>query len=87
MRAFFPDPRRRAVMMTHAKRTFPLSKLAIWVSTKWRARRARRIEEETLLSLSALEPKLLNDIGLDIGNLSARLARANAAQLQDGEDD
>ncbi|WP_162918865.1 hypothetical protein [Taklimakanibacter deserti] len=47
----------------------PLGRFAAWVNTKWRARRARRLEEETMACLSAMDAKLLNDIGMDIGKL------------------
>jgi hypothetical protein len=42
------------------------------------ARRARRLEEETVVCLSAMDSKLLNDIGMDIGTLGD-LANENAA--------
>ncbi len=48
----------------------PLGKFADWVNTKWQARRARRLEEETVVYLSAMDTKLLNDIGMDIGTLT-----------------
>ena len=47
----------------------PLSKLATWVTAKWEARRARRSEEEALDLLRAMEPKLLDDIGVNITKL------------------
>jgi hypothetical protein len=47
----------------------PLGRLASWVNTKWQARRARRIEEETVACLSTMDVKLLNDIGVDFGKL------------------
>lgn len=48
----------------------PLGRFAAWVNTRWQARRARRLEEETVACLSTMDTKLLNDIGMDIGTLS-----------------
>jgi hypothetical protein len=48
----------------------PLGKFAAWVNTRWQARRIRRLEEETVVYLSAMDTKLLNDIGMDIGTLA-----------------
>jgi hypothetical protein len=48
----------------------PLGRLTAWVNTKWLARRARRLEEETVVYLSTMDSKLLNDIGMDIGTLA-----------------
>lgn len=47
----------------------PLGKFARWVNTRWHARRARLREEDALLYLSELEPKLLNDIGVNFNRL------------------
>jgi hypothetical protein len=47
----------------------PLGRLAAWVNAKRQARRARRIEEETIEFLRAMGPELRNDIGVDIGKL------------------
>lgn len=47
----------------------PLGRFATWVNTKWQARRARRLEEETVACLSAMDARLLNDIGVDISKL------------------
>lgn len=47
----------------------PLGKFTAWVNTKWQARRARRREEETVACLSAMDMKLLNDIGMDLDKL------------------
>jgi uncharacterized protein YjiS (DUF1127 family) len=70
-------------MNTHANRPrahhpslSPMGRVAAWVSTKWRARRAHRLEEETVACLSAMDTKLLNDIGMDIGKLG-ELTREN----------
>jgi uncharacterized protein YjiS (DUF1127 family) len=65
-------------MNAHADRTLvrrqsrhsPLGRFTRWVNTKWRAHRARRLEEETVVYLSAMDSKLLNDIGVDIGTLA-----------------
>jgi hypothetical protein len=48
----------------------PLGRFAAWVNTKRQARRARRLEEETVVYLSAMDTKLLNDIGMDAGTLT-----------------
>lgn len=56
-------------LASHHSRLTPLGKLTAWVITKCRARRARRLEEETVACLSAMDSKLLNDIGVDIGKL------------------
>jgi hypothetical protein len=48
----------------------PLGRFAAWVNTKWQARRARRLEEETVVYLCTMDSKLLNDIGMDIGTLA-----------------
>ena len=47
-----------------------LGRLAAWVNAKWRARRVRRLEEETVVFLRAMDAKLVNDIGMDIDRLS-----------------
>lgn len=47
----------------------PLSKFAAWMNAKWEARRARRTQEEAIDFLRAMEPKLLEDIGVDINKL------------------
>jgi hypothetical protein len=64
-------------MNTHAHRPLarrqanltPLGRFAAWVNTRWQARRARRLEEETVACLSTMDVKLLNDIGVDFGKL------------------
>jgi hypothetical protein len=50
----------------------PFGRIAAWVSARMRARRTRRMEEETIVCLSTIEPKLLNDIGVETGNLHER---------------
>jgi hypothetical protein len=47
----------------------PLSRVAAWVGRRLRARRARRLEEETVVCLSGMDTKLLNDIGVELGKL------------------
>jgi hypothetical protein len=47
-----------------------LGRLAAWVNAKWRARRARRLEEETVVCLSTMDAKLIHDIGMDVDRLS-----------------
>ncbi len=44
----------------------PLGRLAAWFNAKWEARRARLAEEDAVEFLRAMEPKLLDDIGVDI---------------------
>jgi hypothetical protein len=57
-------------MNAHANHSSPmLARFATWVNTKWQARRARRLEEETVVYLSAMDAKLMNDIGMDIDRL------------------
>jgi hypothetical protein len=46
-----------------------MGKFAVWLSRKLQARRDRRLEEETVVCLSAMDTKLVNDIGVDIGKL------------------
>ncbi len=50
----------------------PFGRVAAWVGARLRARRARRMEEQTLVCLSTIEPKLLNDIGADMSSLNER---------------
>lgn len=65
-------------MSTHAERIAysrlagrsPLSRFTAWVNAKREARRARRIEEETIEFLRAMGPELRDDIGVDIGKLA-----------------
>ena len=52
----------------HSAQT-PLGRVAAWVGRRWRARRARRLEEETVACLSTMDSKLLNDIGVELGKL------------------
>jgi uncharacterized protein YjiS (DUF1127 family) len=59
----------RPLARSHSNST-PLGRFAVWVAAKLRARRARRLEEETVACLSAMDTRLLNDIGVDIGKLS-----------------
>ncbi|MGE0239549.1 MAG: hypothetical protein AB7F09_04735 [Parvibaculaceae bacterium] len=54
----------------HLSGTKPLGRFAAWVNAKRRARRARRLQEETVVCLSAMDAKLANDIGMDIDRLS-----------------
>jgi hypothetical protein len=58
----------------------PLGKFADWVNTKWQARRARRLEEETVVYLNAMDSKLLNDIGMDIGTLTDRASEPSSEE-------
>lgn len=46
-----------------------LNRVAAWVGRRLRARRARRLEEETVACLSGMDTKLLNDIGVALGKL------------------
>ena len=65
-------------MNTHAERVAhsrlasrsPFSRLTAWVGAKREARRARRIEEETMEFLRLMTPKLRDDIGVDFGKLA-----------------
>jgi hypothetical protein len=59
----------------------PLGRFAAWVNTKWQARRARRLEEQTVVYLSAMDSKLLNDIGMDATTL-ADLAKEPPTSLE-----
>ena len=59
-----------------------LGKLAAWVNARWQARRARRLEEETVVCLSTLDAKLINDIGVDIDRLSELTPRMRDAANQ-----
>jgi hypothetical protein len=62
----------------------PLVRFTAWVNTKWRAHRARRLEEETVVYLSAMDSKLLNDIGMDaatLADLTKEPAPANTANI------
>jgi hypothetical protein len=47
----------------------PMGAIAAWVSRRWQAHRVRRMEEDALLCICAMDTKLLNDIGMDIGKL------------------
>jgi hypothetical protein len=75
-------------MNAHAHRPFvrrqpqhsPLERLATWVNTKWEARRARRLEEETVVYLSAMDTKLLNDIGMDVETLADLTSKPSTAE-------
>lgn len=72
-------------MNTHADRSnlTPIGRVAAWVGTKLRARRARRLEEETVACLSAMDAKLLNDIGVGIGkfdDLSGELPAVDTSE-------
>jgi phosphoribosylamine-glycine ligase len=76
-------------MNTHADRSnlTPLGRVATWVGTKLRARRARRLEEETVACLSTMDSRLRNDIGVAIGKLDDLSSPADAfkpAQHSDG---
>jgi hypothetical protein len=61
-------------MTTHAQRVAnsrlagrsPFCRFAAWVNAKREARRARRLEEETIEFLRAIGPELRHDIGVDI---------------------
>jgi hypothetical protein len=91
---------RRETMNAHAHRPLargqpkhsPLGKFTAWVNTRWQARRARRLEEETVVYLSAMDTKLLNDIGMDIGTLAdlasepASVDAANVVKLAQSSD-
>jgi len=65
-------------MNTHAERIAnsrlagrsPFSRFTAWVNAKREARRARRIEEETIEFLWAMAPELRDDIGVDIGKFA-----------------
>jgi hypothetical protein len=71
-------------MNTHADRPLagrhsrlgPLGRFTAWASRRWQSRRARRLEEETVACLSAMDAKLLNDIGVDIGKLGELTTQA-----------
>jgi hypothetical protein len=52
-----------------AQQTGPFGRLAARISAIWQARRARRMEEETVVCLSTIQPRLLNDIGIETGTL------------------
>ncbi len=65
----------------HQPRHSPLGKFADWVNTKWQARRARRLEEETVVYLSAMDTKLLNDIGMDIGTLTDLASEPSSGEV------
>lgn len=54
--------------LAHPRPT-PLGRVAAWLGTRLRARRARRLEEEAVACLCAMDSKLLNDIGVQIGQL------------------
>jgi hypothetical protein len=60
----------------------PLGKFARWVNTRWHARRARLREEDALLYLSELEPRLLNDIGVNFNRLSGCVPTSTHHDLQ-----
>jgi len=47
----------------------PFGRFTAWVNARREARRARRIEEESIEFLRAMGPKLRDDIGIDIKNL------------------
>jgi len=47
----------------------PMGGIAACVRTRWRAHRARRMEEDAMLCIRAMDTRLLNDIGLDIGEI------------------
>jgi hypothetical protein len=69
----------------HHSRLSPFGRVAAWVSTKWRARQAHRLEEETVACLCAMDTKLLNDIGMDIaklGELSKESASPRTSSTQ-----
>jgi hypothetical protein len=55
-----------------SQQTGPFGRLAARVSAIWQARRARRMEEETVVCLSTIEPRLLHDIGIETGTLYER---------------
>lgn len=65
-------------MNTHAQRIAnsrlagrsPFRRFTAWVNIKREARRARRIEEETIEFLRAMTPELRDDIGVDIGKFN-----------------
>lgn len=65
----------------------PFCRLAAWVSAWWQARRARQMEEKTFVSLSAIEPKLLNDIGVEMGNLHERNPHLGGAKSAPSTED
>jgi hypothetical protein len=54
-----------------------LARLTAWVNARWRARRARRLEEETIVCLSAMDSKLINDIGMGIDRLDELTPRTD----------
>ena len=46
-----------------------LGRFTAWVNARWQARRVRRLEEETVVYLSTMDARLINDIGMDIDRL------------------
>jgi uncharacterized protein YjiS (DUF1127 family) len=46
-----------------------LGRFTAWVNAKWQAHRARRLEEETVVCLSEMDARLINDIGMDVDRL------------------
>jgi hypothetical protein len=68
----------RPLARRHSRHS-PLGRFALWVNTKWQAHRARRLEEETVVYLSAMDSKLLNDIGMDAAAL-ADLAKQRSSE-------
>jgi uncharacterized protein YjiS (DUF1127 family) len=67
-------------LVRRQSRHSPLERFADWVNTKWQARRARRLEEETVVYLSAMDTKLLNDIGMDVGTLANLAGKPSTAE-------
>lgn len=48
----------------------PLSKFSRWMTTRWEAHRAHQKEEMAIDVLRTMDPKLVNDIGVDITKLA-----------------
>ena len=67
-----------------AHHSSPFGRIAGWVSARMRARRTRRMEEETIVCLSTIEPKLLNDIGVETGTLHDRHPKLAASADDSG---
>ena len=65
----------------------PFCRLVAWVSARWQVHRARQMEERTVVSLAAIEPKLLNDIGVEMGNLHERNPHLGGAKSATSTED
>jgi hypothetical protein len=57
-------------LVSRRSRPRTLGRFTAWVNARWQARRVRRLEEETVVYLSTMDAKLINDIGMDIDRLS-----------------